>query len=190
MNARNPLRLSAAIMLTIVFFTTHAGAENKCDPDGTDSEIKIGNIMPYTGLFSEYGAIGRAEAAYFRMINDRGGVSGRKINFVSADSGYSVKQSVGLAHRLVEQDQVLLLVGTWGTDPNMAIRTHLNEKRVPHLFISSGAATFNDPSHFPWTMGFQATFLTEGSVYARYILSKKPDAKIGLLYADAEDGRE
>jgi len=184
------LRISAVTLSAIALAASPAIAEKKYDPGATDTEIKIGNIMPYTGLFSEYGAIGRAEAAYFQMINDRGGVNSRKINFVSVDSGSGVKKSVELAHKLVEEDQVLLIFSPWGTGVNSAIRTYMNEKKVPQLFVASGAATFDDPSHFPWTMGFHATFRTEGSVYAKYILRNKPDAKIAVLYANYEDGKE
>ena len=126
MNARNILRISAGALLAIAIFTAPAVAQKKYDPGATDTEIKIGNIMPYTGLFSEYGAIGRAEAAYFQMINDRGGVNGRKINFVSVDSGSDARKSVELAHKLVEQDEVLLTVSTWGTSTNKAIRPYMN----------------------------------------------------------------
>jgi ABC-type branched-chain amino acid transport systems, periplasmic component len=190
MNARNILRISAGALLAIAIFTAPAVAQKKYDPGATDTEIKIGNIMPYTGLFSEYGAIGRAEAAYFQMINDRGGVNGRKINFVSVDSGSDARKSVELAHKLVEQDEVLLTVSTWGTSTNKAIRPYMNEKKVPQLFVASGAATFDDPSHYPWTMGFHATYRTEGSVYAKYILRSMPDARIAVLYSDDEEGRD
>jgi len=188
MNARKILRISAGALLAIAIFTAPAVAQKKYDPGATDTEIKIGNIMPYTGLFSEYGAIGRAEAAYFQMINDRGGVNGRKINFVSVDSGSDARKSVELAHKLVEQDEVLLTVSTWGTSTNKAIRPYMNEKKVPQLFVASGAATFDDPSHYPWTMGFHATYRTEGSVYAKYILRSMPDARIAVLYSDDEEG--
>jgi branched-chain amino acid transport system substrate-binding protein len=190
MKVHNMLRISAGALIALAVYTAPAVAQKKYDPGVTDSEIKIGNIMPYTGMFSEYGAIGRAEAAYFQMINDRGGINGRKINFVSVDSGSIVNKSVELAHKLVEQDGVLLLVGTWGTPYNMAIREYMNAKKVPQLFVGSGASTFDDPQNFPWTMGFHATFWTEGSVYANYILRNKPDAKIAVLYSNSEEGKE
>lgn len=129
MTTHNILRIFTGVLLAITVFTAPAVAQKKYDQGATDTEIKIGNIMPYTGLFSEYGAIGRAEAAYFQMINDRGGVNGRKINFVSVDSGSDTRKSVELAHKLVEQDEVLLFVSTWGASANRAIRPYMNEKK-------------------------------------------------------------
>jgi len=167
-----------------------AQAEKRYDPGATDSEIKIGNVMPYGGIFSEYGAIGRAEAAYFRMINDQGGVNGRKINFISVDSGSDNDKAVDLARRLVEEDKVLLTAGSWGSPANLAIRSYMNEKKVPQLFVAATESAFDDPSHFPWTMGFQASKRTEGRVYAKYVLQNKPDARIGILYARDSSGQE
>jgi branched-chain amino acid transport system substrate-binding protein len=155
-----------------------------------DTEIKIGNIMPYTGAFSEYGATGRAEAAYFQMVNDRGGINGRKIRFITLDSGSNTEKAVALAHQLVEQDQVVATVGIWGTPANLAIRPYMNEKKVPQLFVAATESAFDDPAHFPWTMGFQAARRTEGTVYARYVLENKPGAKVGILYADDPSGQE
>jgi branched-chain amino acid transport system substrate-binding protein len=183
-------RLWVAVLLAVALAAVPAQAQKRYDPGATDTEIKLGNIVPYTGPFADYGAIGRAEAAYFQMINDRGGVNGRKLIFVSLDSGPDVSPPLGLAHQLVEQEQVLLLVGTWGTRVNTAIRPYLNQQHVPHLFVASGAATFADPAQFPWTMAFHAGFQTEGAVYARYILQNKPAAKIALLASDYEDGKE
>ena len=184
------LRISAATLFAIAIAALPATAQKKYDPGATDAEIKIGNIMPYTGVFSEYGATGRAEAAYFQMINDRGGVNGRTIKFISVDSGSGVGNPPDLARKLVEEDEVLLIFGSWGSGPNSAIRTYMNEKKVPQLFVAAPAATFDDPSHFPWTMGFQPTFRTEGSVYAKYTRGARPDAKIAVLYATDESGRE
>src|SRR5580658_4911528 len=161
-----------------------------CAISPADTEIKIGNIMPYTGAFSEYGATGRAEAAYFQMINDQGGVNGRKIKFISLDSGSDTGKALALAHQLVEQDQVLATVGIWGTPANLAIRPYMNEKNVPQLFVAATESAFDDPSHFPWTMGFQASKRTEGLVYAKYILDNKPDAKIAILYSGDPSGEE
>lgn len=152
-------------------------------------EIKIGNIVPSTGAFTEYGATGRAEAAYFQMINDQGGINGHKIDFISLDSGSDTAKAVALAHQLVEQDHVLLTVGIWGTAANLAIRQYLNDQKVPQLFVAAPESAFDDPAHFPWTMGFQASKRTEGLVYARYILHNKPGAKVGILYA-RESGDE
>jgi branched-chain amino acid transport system substrate-binding protein len=179
--------LSAAALFVLAFAAERAVAQKKYDPGATDSEIKIGNIMPYSGAFSEYGAIGRAEAAYFHMINDKGGVNGRKINFISVDSGSDSSKYVALAHQLVEEDQVLLTVGIFGDTSNMAIRPYLNEKNVPQLFIDATESVFDDPSHFPWTMGFQASKRTEGLVYAKYILQNRPGAKIAILYAGDQE---
>ena len=153
-------------------------------------EIKIGNIMPYTGAFAEYGATGRAEAAYFEMIDDQGGVNGRKIKFISLDSGSETAKAVALAHQLVEQDGVLLTVGNWGTPANLAIRPYMNEKKVPQLFVAATESAFDDPAHFPWTMGFQPSKRIEGLVYAKYILGNKPGAKIAILYARDAAGQE
>jgi branched-chain amino acid transport system substrate-binding protein len=161
-----------------------------CAIGAADTEIKIGNIMPYTGPFSEYGATGRAEAAYFQMIDDQGGVNGRKIKFISLDSGSDTGKAVALAHQLVEQDQVLATVGIWGTAANLAIRQYMSEQKVPQLFVAATESAFDDPSHFPWTMGFQASKRTEGMVYAKYILEHKPGAKVAILYVGDPSGDE
>jgi branched-chain amino acid transport system substrate-binding protein len=165
-------------------------AQKSYDPGASDTEIKIGNIAAYTGWGSEYGAVARAEAAYFQMIDDRGGVNGRKIDFISLDSASDAAKSLDLARQLVEQDAVLLIFSPIGTDTNLAIRRYMNEKKVPQLFVESSSAVFDDPSHFPWTMGFFATYRTEGSVYAKYILQNKPHAKIAVLYANDDAGKE
>ena len=184
------LRIVTATVLTIALAATPAVGRKKYDPGATDTEIKIGNITPYTGLFSEYGTEGRAEAAYFQMINDRGGINGRKIKFVSFDDGSEVRKSVELAHKLVEQDKVLLIFSSFGTESNVAIRTYMNGKKVPQLFLQASSAVFDDPVHFPWTMGFFATYRTEGLAYAKYILQSKPGAKIAVLYANSDAGKE
>ncbi|HUE03077.1 MAG TPA: ABC transporter substrate-binding protein, partial [Bryobacteraceae bacterium] len=182
--------LSAAALLVIASLPLPVLAQPTYDPGATDTEIKIGNIMPYTGAFSEYGATGRAEAAYFRMIDDQSGVNGRRIKFISLDSGSDTNKAVVLAHQLVEQDQVLATVGVWGTPANMAIRAYMNQNKVPQLFVAATDSAFDDPSHFPWTMGFQASRRTEGLVYARYVLRNKPGAKIAILYARDPTGEE
>lgn len=178
------------LLLTSALPAAPALAEKHYDPGATDADIKIGNIMPYTGVFSEYGAAGRAEAAYFRLVNDRGGVNGRKINFVSADSESDGAKFVELAHKLVEQDQVLLLVGTWGARANAAIRAYMNESKVPQLFVADTDSSNDDPVHFPWTMGFQASKRAEAAAYAKYILQNKPNAKIAVLYPQDPSGEE
>jgi branched-chain amino acid transport system substrate-binding protein len=183
-------RLPVISLLLLAFGSIPALAQPKYDPGATDTEIMIGNIMPYTGAFSEYGATGRAEAAYFQMINAQGGINGRKIKFITLDSGSDTDKAVALAHQLVEQDQVLLTVGIWGTPANMAIRPYMNEKKVPQLFVAATESAFDDPAHFPWTMGFQASKRTEGLVYAKYILQNKPEAKVAILYARDPSGQE
>jgi branched-chain amino acid transport system substrate-binding protein len=165
-------------------------AQKQYDPGASDTEIRIGNIMTYTGWASQYGAIGRAEAAYFQMINDRGGISGRKINFISLDNASQPAKTVDLARTLVEDDHVLLIFSPLGTESNLAIRPYMNEQKVPQLFMDTSSSVFNDPAHFPWTMGFDATFRTEGRAYARYILQAKSDATIAILYANEEAGRD
>ena len=184
------IRISPAMLLVSVMIAPAVVAQKVYDPGATDSEIKIGNIMAYTGWAQQYGAVGRAEAAYFQMVNDRGGVNGRKINFISVDNGSDAAKSVALTRQLVEQNGVLLIFSSIGTDSNLAIRAYMNEKRVPQLFVESSSAVFDDPSHFPWTMGFFATYRTEGSAYAKYILQNKPGAKIAVLYANDDAGKE
>ena len=187
---RHMIRISPAMLLVSVMIAPAVVAQKVYDPGATDSEIKIGNIMAYTGWAQQYGAVGRAEAAYFQMVNDRGGVNGRKINFISVDNGSDAAKSVALTRQLVEQNGVLLIFSSIGTDSNLAIRAYMNEKRVPQLFVESSSAVFDDPSHFPWTMGFFATYRTEGSAYAKYILQNKPGAKIAVLYANDDAGKE
>ena len=183
------IRISAVIVLASATLAP-APAQNTYDPGVTDTEIKIGNIMTYTGSAKEYGAVGRAEAGYFQMINDHGGIRGRKIDFISVDNGSEPGKAVELARKLVEQDGVLLIFSSVGTESNLAIRAYMNEKKVPQLFIQTSSAVFDDPTHFPWTMGFFATYWTEGWSYARYILQNKPEARIAVLYADDDAGKE
>jgi branched-chain amino acid transport system substrate-binding protein len=176
--------------LLFVLAFAPARAEKKYDPGASDTEIKIGNFVPYTGVFSEYGTTGRAEAAYFQMINDQGGIHGRKITFISLDSESDPAKALPLAQELVEKDQVLLLVGTWGAPCNVAIRAYMNGKKVPQLFVADTNSAMDDPTHFPWTMGFQPSKRTEGSVYAKYILQNRPDAKIAILCGDSPTDQE
>jgi branched-chain amino acid transport system substrate-binding protein len=181
---------SAAALIVCALFVAPSHAQKRYGPGATDAEIKIGNIMPYTGGFSEYGAIGRAESAYFRMINDRGGINGRKINFVSVDYGSDITKFVAFAHDLVEREGVLLLVSTWGAPTNAAIRAYMNEKEVPQLFVADTDSANDDPTHYPWTMGFQVSKRVEASVYAKYILQNKPGAKIAVLYSADPSGEQ
>jgi branched-chain amino acid transport system substrate-binding protein len=163
-------------------------AEN--GPGVTDTEIKIGSTNPYSGPASAYGTIGRAEAAYFKMINDEGGINGRKIDFISLDDGYSPPRTVEQIRKLVEEEHVLFLAGTLGTPTNSAIHRYVNIKKVPHIFVNTGATKWGDPKHFPWTMGFNLSYQAEGHIYAKYILENKPDAKIGILYQNDDYGKD
>jgi branched-chain amino acid transport system substrate-binding protein len=165
-------------------------AQKKYDPGASDTEIKIGNIMPYSGPASAYGTIGKAEAGYFKKINDEGGINGRKINFVSVDDGYSPPKAVEMARRLVEQDQVLLVFQSLGTPSNSAIHKYMNAKKVPQLFVATGASKWNDAKNFPWTMGWQPNYQTEAAIYAKHILQTKPDAKIAVLYQNDDYGKD
>jgi branched-chain amino acid transport system substrate-binding protein len=165
-------------------------AANQYDPGATNTEIKIGNIMPYSGPASAYGVIGRIETAYFHKVNDEGGVNGRKIDFISYDDGYSPPKTVEQARKLVEDDQVLLIFNSLGTPTNTAIRRYMNNKKVPQLFVATGATKWNDPKDFPWTMGWQPNYQAEAGIYARYILKNEPNAKIGVLYQNDDYGKD
>jgi len=160
------------------------------DPGVTDTEIKIGSTNPYSGPASAYGTIGRAESAYFKMINDQGGVNGRTINFISLDDGYSPPRTVEQIRKLVEEDQVLFLAGTLGTPTNTAIHKYVNQQGVPHVFVNTGASKWDDPKNFPWTMGFNLSYPNESGIYARYLLKNKPDAKIAILYQNDDYGKD
>jgi len=167
-----------------------ATAEKKYDPGATDNEIKIGQTMPYSGPASAYGTIGRAEAAYFKMINEQGGINGRKINFISLDDGYSPPKTVEQTRRLVEEEQVLLIFQSLGTAMNSAIQKYMNAKNVPQLFVATGATKWGDPEHFPWTMGWQPNYQTETHIYAKYLLQNKRDAKIAVLFQNDDYGKD
>jgi branched-chain amino acid transport system substrate-binding protein len=167
-----------------------AVAAGQYGPGANDAEIKIGNTMPYSGPASGYSAIGRSLAAYFAMINEQGGVNGRKINFISRDDSYSPPKTVEQVRKLVEEDQVLFLFQTLGTPPNLAIRGYLNENKVPQLFVGSGADQWNDPTRYPWTMGWQPSYGAEARIYGRYILQTRPDAKIAVLYQNDDFGKD
>ena len=167
-----------------------AFAAGQYGPGASDTEIKIGNTMPYSGPASAYGVIGKAEAAYFNMINEQGGINGRKINFISRDDSYSPPKTVEMVRKLVEEDQVLFLFNTLGTPPNTAIRGYLNDNKVPQLFVATGADKWNDPQHFPWTMGYQPSYRIESRIYARYILKNLPNAKIAVLYQNDDFGKD
>jgi len=167
-----------------------AAAQKKYAPGVTDNEIKIGQTMPYSGPASAYGTIGKAETAYFNMINEKGGINGRKIALISVDDGYSPPKTVEQVRKLVEQEQVAFTFNTLGTPPNSAIQKYLNERKVPQLFVATGATKWGDPEHFPWTIGFQPTYQTEGHIFAKYILEKMPNARIGVLYQNDDYGKD
>jgi len=185
----NQLLWAPALLLSLAL-AQPATAQKKYAPGVTDSEIKIGQTMPYSGPASAYGTIGKAENAYFNMINEKGGINRRKIVFISLDDGYSPPRTVEQVRRLVEQEQVAFTFNTLGTPPNSAIQKYLNERKVPHLFVATGATKWGDPEHFPWTIGFQPTYQTEGHIFAKYILEKMPNAKIGVLYQNDDYGKD
>jgi branched-chain amino acid transport system substrate-binding protein len=167
-----------------------AYAQKKYDPGATDTEIKIGNIMPYSGPASAYATIGKTEDAYFKKINAEGGINGRKINFISYDDGYSPPKAVEQARKLVEADEVLLVFNPLGTPSNSAIQKYMNAKKVPQVFVSSGAAKWNDPKNFPWTIGWQPSYQVEARIYAAYILKNYPGKTIGVLYQNDDFGKD
>src|ERR1700686_3277580 len=167
-----------------------AAAQKKYDPGASDTEIKIGNIMPYSGPLSAYALIGRTQEAFFRKLNAEGGINGRKFNFISYDDSFSPAKTVEQARKLVESDEVLLIFQSLGTPTNNGIRQYMNEKKVPQLFVATGATKFGDPKNFPWTMGWQPTYQTEGRIYAKYILQNLPQGKIGILYQNDDSGRD
>jgi branched-chain amino acid transport system substrate-binding protein len=165
-----------------------AGAQNT--PGVTATEIKIGHTNPYSGPASAYGTIGKVIAAYFKKVNDEGGINGRKLNFVSLDDSYSPPKTVEMVRRLVEQDQVAFVFQTLGTPTNSAIHKYMNQQKVPHLFVATGATKWGDPQHFPWTMGWQPTYQAEGHIYAQYIMKNVPNAKVGILYQNDDYGKD
>jgi branched-chain amino acid transport system substrate-binding protein len=165
-------------------------AQKKYDPGASDAEIRIGNIMPYSGPASAYGVIGKTEEAYFKKINAEGGINGRKITFVSYDDGYVPAKAVEQARRLVENDEVLLIFNSLGTASNTAIQRYLNAKKVPQLFVASGASKWDDPKNFPWTMGWQPSYQDEARIYARFVLKERPDARIAVLYQNDDFGKD
>jgi branched-chain amino acid transport system substrate-binding protein len=165
-------------------------AQKKYDPGANDKEIRIGNTNPYSGPASAYGTIGKSIAAYFKMVNDQGGINGRKVNFISYDDGYSPPRTVEMARKLVEQDEVLFVFQTLGTPSNTAIHKYMNMRKVPQMHVATGATKWNDPKNHPWTMGWQPNYQTEAQVYAKHILKTKPDAKIAVLYQNDDYGKD
>jgi branched-chain amino acid transport system substrate-binding protein len=182
-----------AIFLAAAVALASAGealAQKKYDVGATDSEIKIGNIVPYSGPASAYGTVGKAMAAVFRKVNDDGGINGRKINFISYDDAYSPPKAVEQARKLIESDEVLLLFGTLGTASNSAIQKYVNSKKVPHLFVATGATKWNDPKNFPWTMGWLPSYQSEARIYAKFLTKEKPESKIAVLYQNDDMGKD
>jgi branched-chain amino acid transport system substrate-binding protein len=182
--------LACGVAATALALHLSALAQKKYDPGASDTEIKIGQSMPYSGPASAYGTLGRSEAAYFRKINDEGGINGRKIVFISLDDGYSPPKTVEATRRLVEQDEVLLMFGSLGTATNTAVHTYLNTRKVPQLFVATGAAKWNDPQNHPWTMGLQLNYQAEARIYAKHILQTRPNAKIAVLYQNDDSGKD
>ena len=182
--------LLACTSLALAFAAPASFAQKKYDPGASDAEIRIGQTMPYSGPASAYGTIGKAQAAYFKMINEQGGINGRKINLVSLDDAYSPPKTVEMVRRLVEQDEVLFVFQTLGTPSNTAIQKYMNAKKVPQLFVATGATKWNDPQGNPWTMGWQPNYQTETTIYAKHILKEKPNAKIAVLYQNDDYGKD
>ncbi len=182
--------LAAALLGGAALATSPAAAQKKYDTGASDTEIKVGNTNPYSGPASAYGVIGKTIAAYFNKINAEGGVNGRKINFVSYDDGYSPPKTVEQVRKLVESDEVLLLFQTLGTPPNTAIQKYLNAKKVPQLFVATGATKWNDPKNHPWTIGWQPNYQSEGHIYAQYLLKNHSGGKVGILYQNDDYGKD
>ena len=184
-------RAAFALAFAAAFAAQNAAAQAaKYGPGASATEIKLGQTMPYSGPASAYGTIGKLHTAYFKMINDQGGINGRKINLISLDDGYSPPKTVEQVRRLVEQDEVLALFQTLGTPSNSAIHKYVNAKKVPHLLLATGATKWGDPKNFPWTMGFNPSYAAEGAIYARYLLKTKPGAKIAVLYQNDDFGKD
>jgi branched-chain amino acid transport system substrate-binding protein len=190
MRVLNNVQSLALAGLLAASMATAASSQKKYDPGATDTEIKVGNIMPYSGPASSYATIGKTEEAYFKKINSEGGINGRKITFISYDDAYSPPKTVEQARKLVESDEVLLIFNSLGTANNTAIQKYMNAKKVPQLFVSTGAAKWNDPKNFPWTMGWQPNYQTEARIYAAYILKNHPGKTIGVLYQNDDFGKD
>ncbi len=181
---------AAALLAGAALAAAPAAAQKKYDTGASDTEIKVGNTNPYSGALSAYGVIGKTIAAYFNKVNAEGGINGRKINFISYDDGYSPPKTVEQARKLVESDEVLLLFQTLGTPSNTAIQKYMNAKKVPQLFVATGATKWNDPKHFPWTMGWQPNYQSEGHIYAQYLLKNHPNGRVGILYQNDDYGKD
>jgi branched-chain amino acid transport system substrate-binding protein len=184
------LRITTLALAGVLAIAFPAAAQKKYDPGATDTEIKIGNTNPYSGPASPYGTVGKTQVGYFRMINEQGGVNGRKINFITLDDAYSPPKTVEMVRRLVESDQALLLFANVGTATNLAIHKYVNTKKVPHLFVSSGFSKWDDPKNFPWTMGWWPSYYIEGTIFGRYVLENVPNPKVGVLRQNDDAGKE
>jgi branched-chain amino acid transport system substrate-binding protein len=187
------IRLTAAFGAAVAAFVLTSGsalAQKKYDTGATDTEIKIGNIVPYSGPASAYGIIGKSEEAYFKMINENGGINGRKVKFISYDDAYSPPKAVEQVRKLVESDEVLVVFSALGTPSNTAIQKYLNAKKVPQLFVATGATKWNDPTHFPWTIGWLPSYQSEGRIYAKFLMKEKPNAKVAVLYQNDDFGKD
>src|ERR671939_938526 len=189
MNFTKALTCAGAIAAAALV-ATPAAAQKKYDPGATDTEIKVGNMMPYSGPASAYGLIGKTIEAYFKKVNADGGINGRKINFITYDDAYSPPKAVEQARKLVESDEVLLIFQSLGTPSNTAIQKYMNSKKVPQLFVATGATKWGDPKNFPWTMGWQPTYQSEGRIYAKFLLANHPNGKIGILYQNDDYGKD
>lgn len=179
------------VMLALAASVALVGCDQKQSAPGvSDTEIKLGQTMPYSGPASAYGAIGRTQSAYFQMLNEQGGINGRKVNLISLDDAYAPPRAVEQVRKLVEQEQVLALFQTLGTPTNSAVHDYVNQQKVPHLFLATGASKWGDPQHYPWTIGFQPSYRIEARIYAKYILSERPDARIAVLYQNDDYGKD
>ncbi len=183
-------RYFAAGSAALVFAPSIVRAQKKYDPGVSDSEIKLGHTNPYSGPLSAYGVIGKAEAAYWQMVNDKGGINGRKVNFITYDDGYSPPKTVEMLRKLVEDDKVFAIFQLLGTPTNTVVHKYLNQKKVPQLFVATGASKWGDPKNFPWTMGWQPDYATEGGIYAKHILGQHKGEKIAVLWQNDDSGKD
>src|SRR5919204_723276 len=190
MSTMKKLAVVSAAFGVIAASSSGVLAQKKYDAGASDTEIKVGNIMPYSGPASAYGVIAKTEEAYFRKVNAEGGINGRKINFISYDDAYSPPKTVEQARKLVESDEVLVVFNPLGTPSNSAIQKYLNAKKVPQLFVATGATKWNDPKNFPWTIGFQPSYQSESRVYARYLLDNHPNGTIAILFQNDDYGKD
>ncbi len=184
------IRLLSFAIASMMVAVPAAHGQKKYDPGASDTEIRIGNTNPYSGPASAYGTIGKTIAAYFKMVNDQGGINGRKVNFITYDDGYSPPKTVEMVRKLVEQDQVLFVFQTLGTPSNTAIHKYMNARKVPQLHVATGATKWDDPKNHPWTMGWQPNYQSEAKAYAQHILKTKPNAKIAVLYQNDDYGKD